>query len=76
MILEKARVEITSYESEAEGVLGMVDDKHSAITGITIRPKVGLKNESDRSKLPQLYQKTEEYCVVGNSFNFKIKIET
>lgn len=75
MILEKAHVEIRSYESEAEGILGTPDGKHSAITGITIRSKIGLKNESDRQRLHQLYQKAEEYCTVGNSFNFKIKID-
>lgn len=74
MIAERARVEFTSFESEATGELGTPDGKHSAVTAVTIRPKVTLKNESDRPKLHNLFQKAEEYCTVGNSFNFKVKI--
>lgn len=74
MITEKARVEIKSVESEAEGVMESKDGKHFAITAIKIRPNVQLVNESDRPRLPGLYKKAEEYCVVGNSFNFKVEI--
>jgi uncharacterized OsmC-like protein len=71
MIAEKARVEVRSVESEAEGVIEAKDGRHFAITGIKIRPIVQLVNESDRPKLPELYKKAEEYCVVGNTLNIR-----
>ncbi len=74
MIAEKAHLGIKSVESEAEGVMESKDGKHFAITGIKIRPTVRLVNESDRPRLPELYKKAEEYCVVGNSFNFKVEV--
>lgn len=73
-IAAKAHVEISSYQSEAEGMMDAPDGKHSAITTVAIRPRVGLTNEMDRSKLTQLFEKTEEYCTVGNSLNFKVKV--
>lgn len=73
-IAEKARVGIKSFESEAEGEMTAPDGKHSAITSITIRLNVQLLNDSDRAKLQALYEKAEQYCVVGNSLNFKVKV--
>jgi len=73
-IAEKAHVEIKAYESSAEAEMGLKDGKHSAITSITIRPKVELADENDRQKLPNLFKKAEEYCTVGNSLNFTARI--
>lgn len=73
-IAERSRVEIKSFKSTAEGVIDTIDGKRTAITSITIRPKVELINESDKTRLPKLFEKAEEYCTVGNSLNFKVKI--
>lgn len=75
MIAERARVEFISYESEAEGKIETKDGKHGAVTAITIRPKITLKDRNDEARLPALFKKAEEYCTVGNSFNFKVNIE-
>jgi organic hydroperoxide reductase OsmC/OhrA len=74
MIAEKAHVDITSFETTSTSTLEAKDGKHTAVTAIEIRPKVGLKNEGDRSKLEQFFKKAEAYCVVGNSLNFRPKI--
>ncbi|PIR17075.1 MAG: hypothetical protein COV46_05810 [Deltaproteobacteria bacterium CG11_big_fil_rev_8_21_14_0_20_49_13] len=73
-IAERAHVGIRAFESETEGEITTPDGKHSAITSITIRPNVQLLNKSDRTKLQGLYEKAEQYCVVRNSLNFKVKI--
>lgn len=74
MIAEKSHVAISSYESEAEGEMGLIDGKRMAITSITIRPKIKLVNPVDETKIPNLLQKAEEYCVVANSLKLKINI--
>jgi len=74
-LAEKMHIGIKGYTSEAEGVLDSADGKHTEFTGITIRPKVELMEESDRSKLAGLFEKAEQYCYVARSLKCPLKIE-
>lgn len=74
-LAEKMHIGIKGYTSEAEGVLDSPDGKHTEFTGIIIRPKVELIEESDRSKLPGLFEKAETYCYVARSLKCPVKIE-
>lgn len=74
-LAEKMHIGIKGYSSEAEGVLDSPDGKHTEFTGITIRPKVELIDEADRSKLSGLFEKAETYCYVARSLKCPVKIE-
>jgi uncharacterized OsmC-like protein len=73
-LAEKMHIGIKGYSSDAEGVLDNPDGKHTEFTEITIRPKVELMDEGDRSKLSNLFEKTEAYCYVVRSLKCPVKI--
>lgn len=75
-VAQKMRVGIKAYSSSASANLTSADGKHYEITGITINPRIELENESDREKLPRLFEMAKEYCLVTRSIKNGVKIET
>lgn len=75
-IAKKSRVEIAGYSSAADGAFGSFDGKHHEFSEIVLRPKIALKDEADRAKLPQLIRMAEEHCPVARSLKISVKVET
>ena len=73
-MVEKAGVDLSSYESEAEGLLDKVDGKLK-FTKVIIRPRIKVKDEGDIVKVKEAMKKAEFYALVTNSMSTEVIIE-
>ena len=71
---ERSGLSFTSYESEAEGLLELVEGKFQ-MTAIVLKPKIMLRFDTDRAKAEELIFKAEENCLISNSMKTKVSIE-
>ena len=71
---ERAGLAFTAYESEAEGVLELVDGKFQ-VTTIVVKPRLSLKPGEDVGKAGELLAKAEANCLVSNSIKSKVTLE-
>ena len=72
-ICRTSRIKITSYSSEAVGMIEKSNNKH-AFTGINI--SVDIKAEgADRQKLGRLLDIAEKNCIISNSIKTKVNIK-
>ena len=71
---ERAGLGFTAYESDAEGVLELVDGKFM-VTAIVLKPKVTLKPGEDAGKAKELVMKAEANCLISNSMKSKVTVE-
>jgi organic hydroperoxide reductase OsmC/OhrA len=69
----RAKVEIASYEDNAEGVMEKNAAGRIAITRVTLRPKV--ECEASAEQLQQIHHQAHEACFIANSVTTDIRIE-
>lgn len=69
----RAGVEILSYEDQAEGVMAKNAAGRTAITRVTLRPRIEIKG--DASLLPELHRKAHEACFIANSVTAEVVVE-
>jgi organic hydroperoxide reductase OsmC/OhrA len=69
----RAKVEIASYEDNAEGVMEKNAAGRIAITRVTLRPKV--ECEASAEQLQQIHHQAHEACFIANSVTTEIRIE-
>ncbi len=71
---EREKIPISSYHSEAEGLLEFIDGKYR-ITRVIVRPVivVGSADAVDRTR--DLFKKTHENCIVTNSIHTTVVVE-
>lgn len=70
---ERSGLSITAYESEAEGLLELVQGKFQ-MTTIVLKPKITLQPGTDSAKVKELIFKAEANCLISNSMKTKISI--
>lgn len=63
---ERAGLAFTSYESDAEGRVELVDGKLQ-VTSVTLSPRVTVKSSGDVDKAKELLTKAESNCLISNS---------
>lgn len=68
----RAKVEIRSYEDQAEGVLEHGADGRICITRVTLRPKV--ESEASAAQLETIHHQAHEACFIANSVKTEITI--
>jgi len=68
---------VTSYEDNAEGLLGKDDDGKLAMTRVTLRPKANFGGETSptREQIEALHHEAHENCFIANSVKTKIDVE-
>ena len=71
---EREHLPFASYESDAEGLLEIVDGKFQ-MTAIVIKPRIRLSPGADKSKAKELIFKAEANCLISNSMKSKVSIE-
>lgn len=71
---ERGGLAFTGYESEAEGVLELVEGKFQ-MTAVLIKPTVRLKPGEDAAKARELLAKAEANCLISNSITSKVTLE-
>ena len=73
-VAERAGLAFTSYQSEAEGRLELVDGKFQ-MTVITLRPRITLHAGGDTAKAKELIEKAESNCLISNSMKTHVILE-
>ncbi|HET6371498.1 MAG TPA: OsmC family protein [Nitrospiria bacterium] len=71
---ERAGLSFTAFESEAEGLLELVDGKF-VFTSIVLKPRITLKPGEDAGKAKGLIEKAEANCLISNSMKAKVTLE-
>ena len=69
----RAGVEILSYEDQAEGVMAKNAAGRTAITKVTLRPRIEIKG--DASLLPDMHHKAHDACFIANSVTTEVVVE-
>ncbi|MCK5291915.1 MAG: OsmC family protein [Thermoplasmata archaeon] len=73
-LAEKMRFEFLSYSCGAVGVLEKTDEG-TAVTKITLRPKIVVKSEEDAEKTEKALEISMRHCFIGNSIKSEIVLE-
>ena len=71
---ERAGLSFTGYESEAVGLLELIEGKF-AFTLIVLRPRITLKSGEDTGKAKLLIEKAEANCLISNSMKPRVTLE-
>jgi organic hydroperoxide reductase OsmC/OhrA len=68
---------VDSYVDEAEGMLEKCADGKTAITRVTLRPRVEFSGEKQPSDadIADLHHRAHEACFIANSVNSEVTIE-
>lgn len=69
------QIALAGYQSEAEGVLELVDRK-MVVTRIKLTVHVSLKSSSDVPKAQVILQLSKENCIISNSVKSAVELET
>ena len=71
---EKLKVDFTSYECDAEGILSLAETPYR-FTKVTVRPTVKVKSDEGTKKAIRALELAEKYCLVSNSIKVEVKLE-
>ncbi|HMQ00220.1 MAG TPA: OsmC family protein [Cyclobacteriaceae bacterium] len=74
-IAENSKLEFESFSCAAEGILGQEEGKYK-MTEIILKPELVIKREEDRAKAERVLQKAEAACLISNSINSKVLMQT
>jgi len=75
-LAQAAGLEVASYADKAEAELGRVGPGKTAITRITLRPRIAFAGAApDAAALARLHHEAHERCFIANSLTCKIVIE-
>ena len=70
---ERERIDLLSYESEAEGVLERVDNR-LIFSGIKVRPKICIKVKDQIEKVEKIITLSEKSCLISNSIKSNVEV--
>ena len=74
-LARRAGVEILFYEDQAEGVMEQDADGRTAITRVTLRPRVETENETTPDQLAVLHAQAHDACFIANSVKTVVTVE-
>ena len=66
---------VTAYEDRAEGTMMEGEDGRGRFTGVVLKPKITVTEESMISKLDAIHKKANQMCFIANSCNFPVRHE-
>ncbi len=73
-IAENSKLEYLEYRSQAEGTVEKTDQGF-AVTGITIRPRVTVKDPASRERALRIIEKAEKACLISKSMKTPITLQ-
>jgi len=74
-VAARARIDVTAYEDDAEGVMPE-DDRPMRITRILLKPQITIRGDApDDARLTQLLDTAHRHCFIANSLTTEIAIE-
>ena len=77
---EKAKIDLVTYESEAEGILERIDNQFM-FSDITVRPQISVRSGDEIDNVKELMERSEKNCFISNSLksvvvvSFQVKAE-
>ncbi len=71
---ERGGLGFTGYESEAEGLLELADNR-LVFTRVVVRPRIALRRPEDRGMAEEILRKAEGNCLVSNSIRAEVVLE-
>jgi len=73
----RAGFTLDSYVDEAEGVLEKRPDGKTAMTRVTLRPRItwGGESQPDEAAVTELHHKAHEACFIANSVKTEVTVE-
>ena len=72
-VAERAGLSFTSYESEADGKLELVEGRFQ-FTVVTLKPVITLPSGGDYAKAKELIEKAEANCLISNSMKAHVTL--
>ena len=72
-IAEYSKLEFSSFDCDAEGILEKVDGKF-LMTEVILHPKISIPNQSDIEKAQRVLYKSEKACLISNSITSKVSL--
>jgi organic hydroperoxide reductase OsmC/OhrA len=73
-VAARARVEVTGYEDDAEGVMPE-DDPPLRITRIVLRPRITVAGDTPEARLRRLVETAHEHCFIAQSLRSEVVVE-
>lgn len=73
-VASRARIDVTAYEDEAEGVMPE-GDRPVRITSITLRPRITVKGDVAEEHLRHLCEVAHRECYIANSLRTEVVVE-
>ncbi|MHB8634894.1 MAG: OsmC family protein [Fimbriimonadaceae bacterium] len=70
----RARMDVISYEDEAEGIMQMESGKMK-VTDVILRPSIVLGPGADLDKAQALHDQAHDQCFIANSVTCDIRVE-
>jgi peroxiredoxin-like protein len=74
-IAENSKLDFINFSCSGEGKLEQIEGKF-LMTEILLKPILKLVKESDKEKAERILQKSEAACLISNSINSKVRLET
>jgi len=72
----RAGLVVEAYVDKAEGVLEKRGDGKTAMTRVTLRPRVAWSGEApDEALIAELHHKAHEACFIANSVTSEVRLE-
>jgi len=73
-VADRLKLDLVSYECEAEGFVKQYLDKTEEFTHVVLRPKITVRND-DGSKVRRALEITQKYSLIAASVRSKLIIE-
>lgn len=75
-LARRAGLMVESYLDEAQGVLETRPDGRTAMTRVTLRPRIGWGGEiPDDAAVAELHHRAHQACFIANSVNTEVTVE-
>jgi peroxiredoxin-like protein len=71
---ERAGLAFSSYHSDAEGRVELVDGKLQ-VTSVDLKPTVTLMSSGDAEKAQEILHKAESNCLISNSIKTRVSMQ-
>ena len=75
-LARRAGLDVASYDDDASGEMGRVDQGRYALTRITLRPRIAFTGRvPEATELASLHHQAHEHCFIANSLKTEIVVE-
>lgn len=70
-----AKIIVTEYKDDCEGILALDNQSHGKFEQITLKPTITITDASKIEKAKELHQLAHKFCFIAQSLNVNVSIE-